>query len=377
MPAYTSPFRIGFVALLAQSFLTFGAIRVSETGEIFFLANTSVRYDDNLFQTDLNRVDDVVFQFSPGIEFRAGTTGSALYSLGYTHNFLVYADNNDRNSNLASLNGAMSIETARSSLSLSGFYQQLEGNNSDFLGSLFGDLIRRDIYGVTGRAETAITPKVSASAGASFRTTDYQNPLLSDQTVISLPLNVYYKFTPKVDLSTGYEFRTTDQTLGPDTNSHFINVGARGEILPKLTSNIRVGVENRESSGALASRSILAVDGTLSWAASPKSTYGLELGRRFDTSGQGGGLSRTSASVFGRFQFTPQLSGNAQISYEMSDYDNVNRTDNYYEFNVGGTYVVNNVVSLSAGYIHRFNSSDVAAVEFSNNIVSISALFRF
>lgn len=387
MPSSSTPFKVGFAALLAHSLIAHAAFQVTDNSELFLNAGTAIRADDNIYQTKDNAVDDVIFQFSPGLEFKAGKEGSTFGKISYTQDFIVYADNDDNNASLADIKALGSVATARSKVDADVYFQQLEGNTNDFLGSSFGDLVKRDTYGGSFRAETEATPKISVATGVDVDITDYENAILIDQLRSAIPVNVYYRFLPKLDLSAGYEYVTRslgDSVLNSVTtrhlgdSSHFFNVGARGELAPKLTSSVRIGVESRNPrSAGLDDETTLAVDGTLAWAATPKSNYELRASRRFETSGSGVGYTRSELGLTSTYSLTDELGVNAGLRYERSEYGTGNRDDDYYEASIGAGYIVNQHVTLSAGYVYRFVNSTVSAVEFDNNIVSVSASFRY
>lgn len=389
----SSPFKVGFAAILAQSLVATAAFQISDSSELFLNGTAAIRFDDNIYQTGDNEVDDVIFMLSPGVELKAGTEGASYGEISYNHDILVYADNDDNNSALANFQAMGSINTAKSSLKASAFFRQLEGNTQDFLGSRFGDLVKRDNYGGDIKGETQATAKIKVGGGVEARAIDYDAAFLADQTVISVPVNVYYASTPKLDLSGGYEYRTTDlgdrlfpdfTTIDPNdtiripsegTDSHFFNVGARGELAPKLTADFRVGAELRD--GGAGDDWTMAIDGTFNWAASEKTNYRLLLGRRFDTAGTGQGYTRTNVGIQASHAFTDQIRGTGQFRYELSEYDVADRSDDYFEFSIGGSYLVNQNLSLSAGYIFRFSNSSEDVLEFTNNVASVSATFRY
>ena len=67
-------------------------------------------------------------------------------------------------------------------------------------------------------------------------------------------MDVFYELTPKVDLSVGYTYTdTTVDAINPGTRgplfvssydqaSHFLNVGARGNLMPKLNRVFQGGL---------------------------------------------------------------------------------------------------------------------------------------
>lgn len=380
MDTTSLPFKVGFAAILANSLVAGAAFQISDNAEVFVTAQGSVRFDDNIFQTNGNEVEDVVFLFSPGLELKTGQFSTVNGSIAYKHNFLVYADTDENNSSLADLTGKASWAGAQTTFDANAFYRQLEGNTADFLGSRFGDLVRRDTFGAKVRVEREVAAKSSLAGSAQFDGTDYESAALADSLTLRFAGNYFYKFQPKLDLSAGYEYSTTsvdDRIVGAltiptdGTSSHFLNVGARGEITPKLNGNVRVGAEFRDDDEVQ-----FAVDGVLSWSATAKTSVDVNMGRRFDTSATATGLTRTTLGVAAKHSFTTQLAGSAEARYELSDNDN-GRTDSFYEFSVGGSYSFNENLTASAGYVFRFNNSDEELLDFSNNIVSMSVAFRY
>ena len=87
---------------------------------------------------------------------------------------------------------------------------------------------------------------------------------LADRETYTVPVDIFYELTPKVDLSIGYQYTTSDvgstENLvnfggGPtgykigsyDSEGHFFNVGARGNLLPKLSGFFKVGYRTNDS----------------------------------------------------------------------------------------------------------------------------------
>lgn len=392
-----SPFKVGFAALVAPSLVATAAVQLSSNTELFVTADTAVRYDDNIYQADSDTKEDVIFQVSPGLELTSGKEGANQGRIAVREDFIRYVDEGDNDAELFTLQADGKIVTPKSSLEVGGYFKQLQGNTQDFLGSRYGDLVRRDTWQGNGRLETEVTPKVSASVGGRVGETDYDSTLFADQLLSAIPLNVYYKLTPKLDLSAGYEWRDTSlgerfvptglfDTDGNEilteittagSNNHFFNVGARGEIAPKLSTNIRVGVDMRKDRASDNDSTTLGVDGGLFWAYSAKTQANLQLGRRFETSAIAQALTRTTASLGVTHQLSGQFASQAEVRYEMSDYELGGRTDHYYEFTIGSTYAWTDYLTLAAGYAFRFNNSDLDEVEFTNNVFSISARWRY
>ena len=53
------------------------------------------------------------------------------------------------------------------------------------------------------------------------------------------------------------------------------------------------------------------------------------------------------------------------------------RTDDYVEGTLGVGYIVNAYVKLNAAYVYRSNSSKLPGGDFTNNVFSVAASFRY
>jgi hypothetical protein len=61
----------------------------------------------------------------------------------------------------------------------------------------------------------------------------------------------------------------------------------------------------------------------------------------------------------------------------MIDYIGFPRTDDFWIFTTGAVYTVSQHINFSASYSHYTNSSSFALAEFSANVLSLSANFRY
>jgi len=110
---------------------------------------------------------------------------------------------------------------------------------------------------------------------------------------------------------------------------------------------------------------------------SPKTQFTLDLSNDFDTSSSGGGQEVSSINVGIRSAITTAFSARANVGYQKIDYLSSDRTDDYVTALVGVTYTVNQYVSLDAAYSFLNNSSDEEASEFTANMITLAANFRY
>jgi hypothetical protein len=368
-------------SLLLASAVAAGAsaaplLTLGDNTELFVNAAVELRFDDNIFLTSNNEESDVIFSVSPGVEIISGKEELAEVRLFAGVDLSAYASNDEQNSAQFTVLGSGVYRGARLSASADASYRQLDQNATAVLG-VVQEFIERDLYSVGTRVEYGFTPKISGSAALRYDLVDYTNqPSFVDTTSWTVPLNVYYKFRPKLDLSAGYRYRVQEGDLASvGGTSHYFNVGARGEIAPKLNADLSVGIETREPEVGDDS-SILAFDGGLSWEVFPKITSRLTVGRSFDVSALGTELERTDAVLSADWAATTDLTATASVSWQNTNYVN-SRDDDFYQFSVGVSYVLNQYVRLTGGYSYRTTESNFTAVDFSNNILRFGASVRY
>lgn len=376
-------------SVFALSFATPSAsalVAIGDQAGLFFNGSASARWDDNIFLDSSNEESDLIFILSPGLELNVGTRGNSNVNLYYREDFYLYDDNSHLDSNQSNVFLESYWNQARLDLRFDASYQQLIQATPDFV-LIPGQLIERDYYRANLRGEYDISDRTSVASGVNWSRIDFQTRPFVDRDSLAVPVNFYYEMTPQVDLSLGYRFRHTDTgtfgggMFGPETSvsnytDHYFNVGARGEVAPKLIGEARAGFQNRDiKDGGSESGVSFGVD--FSHFTTPNSTLMAGIYRDFEVAGEGDSITATGGNLGLRHTFSHLIAGNAGVNYYERNYDRSSRKDETLDLNVGVTYSPITYVDLSAGYIYRTNSSTSDAFEFDNNIFTVSAALRY
>lgn len=350
---------------------------VGDGAELFVTGTVGVRADDNIFLSN-NATSDTIFDINPGVELTFGKDAQVKGSLTLVDAFANYSSNSSLNTNLFSGDFGSNFDDGKMKLGFNAGFHELNQNTVDVRS--VGRLIRRDVFSVGGKAETAISEITAVAAGLSFTHTNYKRAGYGDSDDYTLPLDFYYKWTPKVDLSAGYRYRSYQTTVGPDSKDNFFNVGARGEFSPKLKGQFAVGYFQRRLSRG-ASENMLGADASLTLEVSPKSSLQLGASSSPDTSPQGAQQKNYSINGALTTNISEQWSVNAGLSYRAIAYQSsttaVGRTDDYVEGALGATYVINAYTRLVGAYAYRHNGSKLAGGDFTNNVFSVAASLRY
>ena len=370
---------------------------IGDGAELFITGNLGVRADDNITLSS-DAESDLIFDIAPGIDLTFGKGSQLTGSLTLIHTFSNYADNSNLNTNLFGGDFVSRYDDGKMKLGFNLGFHELSQNTADVrpIGNV-GKLTRRDIFSVGGNAEVSISQLTAVGGGVSFQHEDYKPAGYTDSDSLTVPIDLFYKWTPKVDLSVGYRYRDYQVDIGSDSTDHYFNVGARGEFTPKLTGRFTVGYGNRELDQG-GDRSLLGLDASFSYELTPKTSLQAGASNDFGTSPQGQQQKNFTLNGMITTKISEEWSVNAGVSWRAIDYASVppetalrgtppvltvivpgtrSRTDDYFEGQLGTTYIINANVRIVGGYTYRNYSSELEGSDFKNNVFSVSASFRY
>jgi polysaccharide biosynthesis protein VpsM len=380
------------VSLAASSFAA-PFMAIGDGAELFLTGSLGVRADDNIFLSR-NAESDLIFDITPGIDLTFGKNAQLKGSLTLADSFANYSDNSDLNTNLFSGDFVSRYDDGKLKLGFNVGYHELNQNTVDIRSA--GTLVRRDVFSAGGNTEVEISQITSVAGGIAFNHENYKRRGYTDSDSLTVPIDFYYKWTPKLDLSLGYRYRDYRvDTLGQDSTDHFFNVGARGEFSPKLTGKAAIGLTTRKLDRG-GDDTLLGIDTSLAYEISPKTSLQLGLSNDFGTSPQGQQQRNFIINGMVLSKISEEWSVNAGLSFRAIEYDAVpaetrttgttittirpriaGRTDDYWEGQLGTTYIINANIQIVGAYVYRNYSSDIGLNEFKNNVFSVAANFRY
>jgi hypothetical protein len=344
---------------------------------LFVTGSATVRRDDNVFLTDTNRKADTLYILDPGLDMHVNGSGGSA-SLTYDEQFIRYGTDKALNDHLATVAGRLAYHDATSQLTLSADYYQQDQST---LGSQnIDETLKHNQEDASVNGQWAVTAKTLLGAGFGFSRTMYPEAGLVDTDQWSIPVDYYYAVTPKVDLSIGDRFDRNVQDNGVGNNSdQFFNVGARGDFTPKLSGQIRVGVDVLKPQGGGSNTSEPGLGATLTYLATPRTTIQLSADNDFAESAAGTSeevlsIAPTATVALGQ-AWSAILGGSLQqTKYLLTSPE---RKDKFWvgDFGLGYSFSTNTNVQLT--YVFRTNSSTSASATFDDDILSLSGSSRF
>jgi hypothetical protein len=352
-------------------------VTVGDVGTISFDGSAIVKFDDNIFRQEQREVDDVVVVFSPGFVADIGRNSSDLdLSLSTSLDFVRYQDKGELDSELFHINGNGAYRSSRLMVMANASFDESKSNNDK--ANRDEALLERETTRFGVNVEYTLSPKFSAQVGLDWEETAYVGNYAANyenRKYRKIPLDIFYELTPKLDLSVGYTNGDIDVETSDDATTDNFNVGLRGQLLPKLMGNLKIGYNNYDS--ATRDTASMSLDADLNWTVSSKISHKLNLYRNFDASATGTGTQESKIRFSSTYMMNDKISLSGRIGYNMREYLNSSREDDLLTLGVNGSYRLNRHWNLNAGYVFSENDSTLAGSSYDNNIITFSALLSY
>jgi hypothetical protein len=347
-------------------------VAVGDGAELFATGVLGVRADDNiLLANSARKISDIILDITPGLELDFGKNAQTQGSLTLADAFAVYTDHSKYNTNLFAGNFVTRYDDGKMKLGFNAGYNELNQNTPDVRG-----LVRRDVASAGANGEVGVSEISSVGAAVTYSHENYHPANFVDSDTLTVPINFYYKWTPKTDLSLGYAYRDFQaNNLAEDSTDHFFNIGARGEFGPKLTGKFAVGYRTINYAKS-SSQHAVGLDSSFAYELTPKSALQFGATNDFGTSPTGGKQRNLTINALVTTKLTEEFTANAGVSYRSIHYI-AGRTDDYWEGTLGGSYIINANIRLVGAYVYRNYNTDLVGSDFTNNVFSIAANFRY
>ncbi len=352
---------------------------------VFFDGSSSLLWYSNVFFDDENEVEEWVLKVYPGLEANLSNQASGFdASIRANYEIQRFEELFDLNGEYVHVNAVSSYDGARLDLDASYSFDQQQTTTGQE-GTQGSEFIQLDVTRARLQGTYTLSPKFSFSSSVNYNDREYKDrkDRLADVESYSIPVDLFYELTPKVDLSVGYEYSFEEVGISGVTDFHressFINVGARGNLLPKLSGFFRVGYRTVNPEGAeRESDQTLGINAELTHYTTPKLKSSLRLQRGFGVGSEGQSVENTSA----RLEFDYTISGNfaANLYTELGYNDFQDGNDGQDFVNRSGfrlSYLPNQYWRFSTGYAYIENDSNRLGQGFVNHILDISASLRY
>jgi hypothetical protein len=389
-------------------------VSIGDSVDVFFSGSSSVQWQSNVFYDEADEQDDIKFTVSPGFEVNAGRGLSNLdLSIITRYDITRYDELSELDTEQFHIKAISSYRSSRWDVNGLVSYDENQSAGKDGNTNQKGRLTESENIRANLNGEYRLSPKFSVGSGVNYSDRQYQDQeSLADRESFKIPVDIFYELTPKVDLSVGYTYTATDvgETKFGDTvngreegsydqEGHFFNVGARGELLPKLAGFFKVGYRTSDSDDSSRvnyipplvpgptipttsttnrdSRGTMGLDASFTYSATPKLTTVFNLHRGFGVGGEGQGTTTTRANLTASYSINSNYSASANFGYTLREYETTDREDNVYNTGFRLSYVPNRYWRFSTGYNYNENDSNAQGQSYEAHMVDLSASLRY
>lgn len=344
-------------------------------------------YNDNVFADDDDEESDVVGVIAPAFRLKSDTS---VHMLGVEAGGAIarYADNSSEDTEEGRLTG----------------FGRLDVTRDDTVFASAG--IRRDSLGRTDPEDDEDEPtrleRQDARIGYIHRFARLNVRLDGraqrfnfingededrDRDEYGITSRVTYallsRFTPFLQGGVVYQdFGNPDENVGEerDATNYSASIGGRILLTDVMTGELAVGVFHSEfEEDAFDSVTSLGFSGSIAWNVTPLTSIIAGVERRGAPTSVAGASSRIETG--GALRLEREVRRNllvyGEAAYQNLDFQDIDRTDDRYNLGVGGEYLLNRNVSLTASYDLDVRESDASGEDFTRNVFLVGVRLQY
>jgi len=367
----------------------------------FPFVNVRGVYDDNIFATDGNEIDDYITHVEPGVRVVSDWNNHQV-QFQANADIARYADNDREDYEDFTVRASGRLDVLRST-------------------ALRGTLIHRslhedrsspdDVSGVEPTEYTIQTARVSGrhqlnrvnfELGASIDQYDFDDVSTStgatinnddrDRDTVSTSFKVGYELVPEYEaflrgtyFVTDYDANLDDAGINRDSDGYEVVAGVELDFGGLTFGDFFAGYRVQEyDSAALRKSSGPVVGADVTWNATPLTTLIGTVSREIRESTQQDANGNTAS---GRFFTTLGLSAQHELlrnvllgldaSVSEDEFEGINRTDDIYRIGLSATYLVHRAVQLSGGYNYLVRDSNLGGNDFTSNSLFVQVRLQY
>jgi hypothetical protein len=358
----------------------------------------SAIYDSNIRLQQKPAEEDYIFLFSPGLDFFKvpdALEQSATTDLRITYNpALVFFAKHDTNNSVDHYANLVSgVKLARLSVDVSQDYQSSSGGEVVDVASR----VHQDYYRTGARIRYDISEKTSAQLSGSYRVTDYEELIDSEEWIEDQTLN--YSVTPKVSLGFGVTVGQLFVGRTPPQLTNFIGraTAPREDIQTYVTPGLRASYKTTEKTDVA-----LSAGGELRFFEDSTSSFGpvfslsgtyhptdtsdlsLDAYRREQNSAVLGGQNYITTGVGFRVaqRFRDRYRASLSFTYDNIEYESAKRgiaatrVDDYFLLRYGVDIII--ATSWTVGVFHQYRvNASSSGFEYENHQINVQTIWAY
>lgn len=351
---------------------------------VSFDGSSALVWQSNIFYDDQEEEDELMLVMSPGLEANFGSKLSAFEAtLKGNYEIQRFEELFDLGDEYVHVSAISSYDGARLDLNAAYSFDE-EQTTAGEQGTSGSQFIEMDITRAHLLSVYVLSPKFSVESGVRYHDREFKEAKdrLADVESYSIPVDIFYELTPKMDLSLGYEY--TLEEVGTSTEdfhrkSNFLNLGARGDLFPKLSGFFKIGFRNVNPEGSTRETdSSLGLDADFTHLTTPKLTSELHLHRRFEVGSEAQSVESTGAKLNMEYAISGNYRASAYSDFVYQEFKDGNDGNDFIKrLGIRFSYLPNQYWRFGTGYAYVENDSNRLEQGYENHIIDLSASLRY
>jgi hypothetical protein len=369
-----------FVACVAAV----SAASAAEIGRSRVVSSAAVRvdYDSNIF-LNASEVSDTILNLNIGSRL-VHDASVVTTEVGVTAQGLIFADHNDENTFDPGIDGRIGyVPSDKTSFTAAASYRR----SSQAVESLNDRAVSHDLS-LNSVFEHLTTEKFGLRIRGSYLGQDFRTRGYSDVYNARYGADAIYVYSPKLKTFVGAAWGdswTKNRAPGrrnPGGSEARYTVGFEGEVSPKITGDLRLGVVQRDFSVAgRGDESALFLESALRWAAAEKTLWTLNLGQDLGVSAADQASKNFSSSLVLTQALAEKINLEASVGYSRANYNAFGgagtRTDKSTSYRLRLNYTLTEDVTADASIGYRNNDSTLTVSRYDQLNLGAGITVRF
>lgn len=360
--------------------------------------DVGVTFDDNIYATSTDEESDTIWTIEPRVDVMSNWNRHQLNATAKVR-FNEYSDNGDESKTDYSIgaNGRLDVDRNTEITGRVNYERLTEPRSAIEAFQNLSEPVEYEVetYGVgaskefnrlriNGNVDWSRFTFEDARAGGVTVPLDYR-----DRTQQTITGRVDYAVSPDtyVFLHAAANERKYEENIpllgDRDSDGYDVAVGADFDLTNLIRGHARVGYveQNFDDESRFGSFSGVSVAGEVDYFLTQLTTVTLRASRNFQDSGllNSAGYASTTVGLQVDHELLRNVILNARFDYEQAEHEGIDRSDDRYNFSLGGTYLLNRALGLTASYSH-FNQESSGldrGVDFTINRVQLLLTLQY
>lgn len=371
-------------SLACAGLLLVGSLCAAELGRSRVVSTLGARadYDSNIFVNN-TEVHDWIYGMNGAVHL-IHDVSEVTTDLGVSANSQIFADHSDQNSFDPGLSAALGyVPSDKTSLKFAGDYRR-----NSMANEALNARTKSNDLALNGVWEHLTTEKFGVRLTGDYHKSDYRSSGYSDLANYDVGVDAVYVYSPKLRTYAGFawgESWTSSRAFNrrnPGGDDKRYTIGFEGELGPKLTGDLRLGVVQREfATAGFGDESAFYVASRLSWAAAQKTIWSLHVNQGLNLTAADQSVKNLDAMLVLTQELAERVSFEGSLGYTRASYSAFGgagaRRDHGMSARVRLNYALTENASFDASAGIRDNNSSLVVSDYQQFNLGAGISYRF